>query len=99
MTFFGLAPQQGTHVYTHGQNNYVVKMDLVQTTKSSISIIDSLDTHVISVKSLGEKEHRRLLLDPDIPIPSKRAMGMMHDKQTYRRNSYGDYWAQNKVFY
>ena len=95
--FFGHAPKDGCHNYSQDGNNYKIKMDLRQTSKKSIEKIDDKE-EIISVKSLGEKEHRDLLLDPEIPIPCRKTLGTMHKQKTYRKNDYAEHWRQNKIF-
>lgn len=97
--FFGHAPKNGCHNYSQNGNNYKIKMDLRQTSKEIISKIGDPKEEIIAVKSLGEKEHRDLLLDPEIPIPTKTKLGTMHTNRTYRKNNYAEYWRQNKIFY
>jgi len=101
ITFFGCEPKYGNNNYNHNGNNYKIKMDIKQTSDTSITRFDNPEEEIISIKSLGEKEHRNLLLDPNITISSKKALGIMHHHhdRTYRKNDYAEYWRQNKIFY
>ena len=74
-------------------------MDLCQVSKDSISKFNDSTQQVISVKALGEKQHRELLLDQEVSIAYKTLGSMHNNTVTYRKNDYAEYWRRNKVFH
>ena len=104
--YFGCEPMFGNHQYKHNDQHYKIKMDLYQNSKYSIIKFNNPNEKYISVKALGEKQHRELLLDPEFHIPYKKPPGIMQNAQNHRKNDikhrkndYAEYWKQNKVFY